>query len=294
MLIYVRILPTTYKTNVGATCVLTNFSNRREPSTNLTVLEAMVASCATTPIFSPIPISKDYGTFEYISGDIGLSNPIREVIAGTHRSFGDEAAVACLFSIGCGHTGVNDAPVSSDLDSRVMFLERVAMDSERVAAEMSLQMSQLTIYHRVSVKYGLEDVRYLAWKDPYDIASQTRNYLDDMEVLDAMGRCIDSLKGMSGSATLGQLSEYLATFSVLMLTQRLPGHSGGGKILPSPLPPSTPTYVEREGPISFLENAIFESDGVIKKGSKIVTVTGIGGCGKTQLVRRFIEKYGNA
>jgi GTPase SAR1 family protein len=45
--------------------------------------------------------------------------------------------------------------------------------------------------------------------------------------------------------------------------------------------------------MEFIEKVLFEEGRRIKPGSKRVIVTGIGGCGKTQLARRFIEKHGN-
>jgi len=58
------------------------------------------------------------------------------------------------------------------------------------------------------------------------------------------------------------------------------------------MPPLAPQYVERREATSFLENALFDQRGTIKPGSKIVVVTGIGGCGKTQLIRNFVERHG--
>jgi tRNA A22 N-methylase len=59
------------------------------------------------------------------------------------------------------------------------------------------------------------------------------------------------------------------------------------------MPPLTPHYVERKDATEVLENALFDHDGFIKPGSKIIVVTGIGGCGKTQLIRKFVEQHGN-
>jgi tRNA A22 N-methylase len=69
------------------------------------------------------------------------------------------------------------------------------------------------------------------------------------------------------------------------------GHAGGTKVLSPPLPPLAVNYVERKVPMEFIEKALFSEDGRIKDGSKRIVVTGIGGCGKTQLIRRLIEKY---
>jgi signal recognition particle receptor subunit beta len=43
--------------------------------------------------------------------------------------------------------------------------------------------------------------------------------------------------------------------------------------------------------MEFIEKALFDEAGRIKSGSKRIVVTGIGGCGKTQLVRKIIDKY---
>jgi hypothetical protein len=205
-----------YKNNVGATCILRNHIIRQEPPTNLTIAEAMLATSATTPLFTPISIGKDFSTFEYISGDLGLSNPIREIIAGAHHTFGDEATVACLLSIGSGHSGVKSVPPTSDATARIDFLERVAMDSEKAAQEMAMQLSKLAIYHRFSVNYGLETLQSRAWWEPEAIAAHTAVYLNDLEVEKVIDCCVNAIKTGHGSATLEQLRECMnATRSLL-------------------------------------------------------------------------------
>jgi GTPase SAR1 family protein len=43
--------------------------------------------------------------------------------------------------------------------------------------------------------------------------------------------------------------------------------------------------------MEFIVEALFDKNGRIKSGSKRIVVTGIGGCGKTQLVRKFVENH---
>jgi GTPase SAR1 family protein len=45
--------------------------------------------------------------------------------------------------------------------------------------------------------------------------------------------------------------------------------------------------------MEFIERAMFEQNGSVKPGSKRTVLTGIGGCGKTQLVRKFVEIHGD-
>ncbi|KIM21391.1 hypothetical protein M408DRAFT_29590 [Serendipita vermifera MAFF 305830] len=256
------ILPVLDTNNTGSPIILTNYVDRQGPPTNLTVAEAMLATCASTPLFSPAKVVKDFSTVEYIAADLGLSNPIREIIDSAHRAFGGEMPVISLLSIGCGNPGVNAVPDDSYTISRVVFLERSAMDSERTAQNIASQMGKLTLYHRLSVAYGMEATRYQSQKEPEVIAAQTRSYLEDEEVATAMNRCISTLRDGAGFTTL----EYLK-------------FSGGEKVLAPELLELTPNYVERKIPTEFLENCILNEQGDIKKGSKRIIVTGMGGCG---------------
>jgi hypothetical protein len=196
-----------YKNHIGIPCVLRNYETRHEPPVDLTLAEAMLATCATPPFFTPIHISKDFTTFEYVSGDIGLSNPTREIIAEAHRTFGDEATVSCLLSIGCGHPGVNALPNYQN-GSWTEFLGRVATDSEKTANDIETQMSQLSIYHRLSVKNGLEGDRRPDWNGQEIDIARTNDYLSDLEVIELVDRCVGTIQNGDGSATLEQLSEF--------------------------------------------------------------------------------------
>jgi len=201
-----------YKNNVGVPCVLRNYLVGHEPPVDLTVAEAMLATCATPPIFAPTTISKDAVTFDYVGGDLGLSNPTREIISEAHRAFGDERTIACLLSIGCGHSGVKAVPEDSAATAWVDFLTRVTMDSEKAARDIASHMSQLTLYHRLSVNYGLETDHVREWKDPETIAGYTTAYLNDGDVVGLVDRCVETMNHGDGFTTLEQLSEVLSLF----------------------------------------------------------------------------------
>lgn len=70
-------------------------------------------------------------------------------------------------------------------------------------------------------------------------------------------------------------------------------HSGVTQAFPPPTPPLTPIYVERKIPMESIERILFEADGTVKKGAKMVVIIGLGGCGKTQLIRKLVERHGN-
>jgi hypothetical protein len=200
-----------YKNHVGSLCIFRNYTATHEPPVDLTIAEAMLATCSTPPMFTPMTISKDYANFEYIGADIGLSNPTREMISEAHRAFGDETTVSCLLSIGCGHPGVNAAPNDSRGKSWIDFLDGVARDSEKTAQDIGAYMSKLSLYHRLSVTHGLERNRVREWRDPESIAAHTTSYLNDLGIVDTLDRCVNTIKHGDGFTTLEHLSESLVS-----------------------------------------------------------------------------------
>ncbi|KIM23830.1 hypothetical protein M408DRAFT_46864, partial [Serendipita vermifera MAFF 305830] len=204
-------IPVFDRGNIGSPIILTNYVDRQSPPTSFTVAEAMLATCASPPVFSPAKVVKDFSAVEYVAADHGFSNPTRAIIDGAHRFFGGETPIICFLSIGCGHPGVNTVPGNSHISSQVAFLERAATDCERTAQEVASQMRKLTFYHRLSVAYGMEAAEYRLWKEPEDMVAQTRNYLTDEEVAKAMNQCVTTLNDGAGLTTL----EYLGMFSTV-------------------------------------------------------------------------------
>ena len=186
-------------------CVLRNYVTRNEPAINITISEAMLVTCATFPTFAPVTIRKDPFTFGYVSGEHGLSNPIREVILEAHHAYGDEATVACLLSIGCGHSGSLALPAGSGATTRKDFLERLLTDGEKTAREVGVQMGRLAIYHRFCVSHGISKER--EWTGSDAVTAHTTIYLEDMEVVEAIAKCAYAIAHGEGFATLEQLSK---------------------------------------------------------------------------------------
>ena len=65
--------------------------------------------------------------------------------------------------------------------------------------------------------------------------------------------------------------------------------SGGEIILPPALPPLIQTFVMREKEWKFIEGAIFGPRSLEQVGvQRMLAVTGMGGCGKTQIILKFL------
>jgi hypothetical protein len=49
----------------------------------------------------------------------------------------------------------------------------------------------------------------------------------------------------------------------------------------------------RKGPWEFIERAMGLKTGEEREGQRILIITGIGGCGKTQLIVKFMKVHGD-
>jgi len=184
--------------------MIRNFQVRQEEALNLTITEAMLATLASPPLFASTSVFKDASTFEYISADLTLSNPTRQIIVEAYGTFGEEARVACLLSLGCGHPGIAPSPDDSEMTSWIQFLTRIVMDSERKAQDIDGQMGHLGLYYRFCVPQGLEQESPSL--KPEGILAHTVVYLSSAPVSSKITECTDSIKLRDGLASLEQLS----------------------------------------------------------------------------------------
>jgi hypothetical protein len=175
---------------------------------NFTIGEAILATLASPPLFTPASISE----IEYISGDLRFSNPTLTVVSEAYKVFGEEARVACLMNVGTGHLGYLSPPNDSDFSHWNRFLDKALKDSEQNAEEIESLMGNLGVYHRFSVTRGLEGEKETNTTIIGDAILYTILYLAGVAVSRKMEICVDSLKLRDGVASLGRLSR-LETFT---------------------------------------------------------------------------------
>jgi hypothetical protein len=167
----------------------------------------MLATMTTPPFFKPVSVRNDGATYEYISGDLGLSNPIEAIIAEAYGAFGSGRHVACLMSLGCGHPGIISAPEGSDLASWNRVLGKLVMESKETAERMESQMGHLGIYHRFSVGHGLSQTTPMVQPASGDILAHTASYLTEESTSRRLDLLLDILRLREGVSSLQQLSE---------------------------------------------------------------------------------------
>ncbi|KIM26748.1 hypothetical protein M408DRAFT_57060, partial [Serendipita vermifera MAFF 305830] len=258
--------------NMKSICTLRNYDARQEKSVNITVAEALVATLAIPPLFTPTPIFKDASTFHFIGADFSLGNPAQHLITEAYGAFGPEALVACVLSLGCGHPGIITTPSNSDVDKWNSLVEKLIVDSEQKSQQMESQMGHLGLYYRFCVTHGLERVDTTAPLGPSNVIVHTAVYLGDVSVSQKFDLSVNSVTLREGIASLDQLSESIAM-----------------RVFPPALPPVTSTFVMRKEPWEFIEKAAFGTEEV--DGLRMLAVTGIGGCGKTQIILKFASTF---
>ncbi|KIM22139.1 hypothetical protein M408DRAFT_28948 [Serendipita vermifera MAFF 305830] len=183
--------------NVNNAICFRSYPVGSQPS-SITVVDAVLATCATQPEFAPVSLISG-SRAEYIASR-EAANPIHEVIKEALVLFGGDATVSSLLSLGTGNTGV--IPLSPT--------DTTLYDYERRAQETELSIGQLGVYSRFSVEHGLQDVHAGNFNDMEWITAQTGAYLDDYENSERLDLYIQNCVSQTGSITLAQLDEVTA------------------------------------------------------------------------------------
>jgi hypothetical protein len=117
---------------------------------DVTVLEALRVAWAIPGILPTVSIGPKGLEETVMSAGNGFGNPILEVIKESYQVFGDKAQISYILNIGSGFRGV------MALDDGNSVVQRVSMDCERVARQVSWSLARLHVYYRLSVDRGLE------------------------------------------------------------------------------------------------------------------------------------------
>ncbi|PVF91977.1 FabD/lysophospholipase-like protein, partial [Serendipita vermifera] len=250
------------------------FRTYRSPQSSIkcTLLEALCASLAIPPLFDPIPIGPRLRQQRFIGGALGFYNPTREMLKEAKVAYGDDQRVALFLSLGSGVPPVMSLESSSSLSQNVeVLVQYMATDCERVAGEMANQMIQVDAYIRLNVNRGLEQLRFDDWSCVSSIRGCINAYLQAPAVTRAVDAASEKITKRIGSITVGQLTR----------STRI-------KHMAKPVPPVSPYYVVRRDEWEVMTSHLVVNP---EDKRKIFVITGMGGCGKTQMVAYFVEKH---
>jgi hypothetical protein len=193
------------RANVGHTVHFRTYPVRTELSSVITVIDAVLATCASQPAFAPVSFGARHKKQEYI-GDISVTNPVQDVIAEAQMLFGGDCSVASILSVGCGHPGVISMASNGDAAALEAVVRDIILDCERRAQEVQEQIGHLGIYFRFSVEQGLQRSQPTSAHDLSWIATQTEVYLAETGVSSKVEEMLKSWDVGVGVITLDQLS----------------------------------------------------------------------------------------
>lgn len=178
-------------------------------SSTITVVDAVLATCAIQPYFATVrPISGTRAE-EYIATR-GIANPTYDVITEARLLFGEDAPVASLLSLGTGHSKTVDPRQDGDGNTLHRSLYDMMHANERRAQEIAFLIGVVGIYSRFSVnqdnlKAPMGHRDYLAL-----VIQCTETYLLDSETESELETLRHNWTSQGVSITLAQLGEVIA------------------------------------------------------------------------------------
>lgn len=188
-----------------------------DPPTDITVVDAVLATCASPTEFLPVSVGVGYDKLEYVGARFGASNPVRQVIAEAYSYFGEESSIALLLSLGSGHPGVLSITPGSTYNALHQLMRDMMSDCEQQARDVQQLMARVGIYFRFSVEQGMQKIHALA-EDLGWISAQTSGYLSHPATMNRVDECVDMMRTAKRAITLKELGMFFA-FQVRNLTK---------------------------------------------------------------------------
>jgi len=207
-----------YCASTTTKAVLRSYAVRRLRPSPITVIDAVLATCAAYPDFSHVESGSGPSRRDYMATDIvGASNPVREVITEALDLFGGDTSVAFLLSLGTGHPGAIPIPADGGVDP-YQIMRRRLNDCEKTAQEIERQIGPVGIYFRFSVEQGMQGSLADQAAGPGWLPAQAEAYLSDVGTSSRIDRLIGNFDAASRYITLDQLGMFSPSCSRMRLS----------------------------------------------------------------------------
>ncbi|CAE6459243.1 unnamed protein product [Rhizoctonia solani] len=243
--------------NAGMPVLFRSYTVSTNPGPDCTISEALQATMAYPDLFESIDIVDSSVPQSFVGGELGCSNPLAHVLSEVSRVFPDRQ-VACIVSIGAGHTRTIQVPILSrwQRTQDVIVMKDMATDSERVAEEMALRFEGVRgVYFRFNVDQGMQGMKDGSWE----------------RMKDVVGAITDKRGVISTAHAAGQILHRLDATTRITKLKRCPA--------------PTECYTGRQNENAQVIACITQG----KDERRVCVVYGLGGVGKTQLVLNAIE-----
>lgn len=168
-----------------------NYQSSQAVATDVTFVEAIMASSATPEIISSISIGPKGREEEVLSAAYGFSNPTQLAIKEAYHTFGPETRISCLLSLGSGDRGV----ITVKSEGRGNDLAaKTSMDCQMIAEELQGRLKSLRVYYRFSVDKGLEGLE--RFTEGFGvIKTHADAYVSKTEPSEKLQHCLEAAEG---------------------------------------------------------------------------------------------------
>ncbi|KIM20755.1 hypothetical protein M408DRAFT_124110 [Serendipita vermifera MAFF 305830] len=184
--------------------------SHRGRSIEPTFVEAACATLAIPELFTPVSIGSRLRKQRFVGTPIGSNNPTRQVMEEALLQFGNEQPVSLILSLGSGRPNAFSFEMLNLYSgSSVNLLTRLMLEGEKIAKELSLQLSEFPAYIRLNVDKGVEFLKLSDWDNLGDIEAHTDVYLQLPGIDDDVNNASRTLQRRIGLTSLGELSKYL-------------------------------------------------------------------------------------
>ncbi|KIM20493.1 hypothetical protein M408DRAFT_135363 [Serendipita vermifera MAFF 305830] len=194
------------RVNTGPKICLRSYPVQSFPITPITIIDAVLATCAIQPQFDPVVCGQGYRKKEYVGAGIGANNPIREVIAEAQLVFGGDTNVASLLSLGNGHPGIITISSGGGELGLSKVIWDVMNDCTQTAREVEQQIGTAGVYFRFSVEQGMQADHSKEIADSSWIVAQTESYIEDPATHNRIGTFARGIDASIQPITITQLS----------------------------------------------------------------------------------------
>jgi hypothetical protein len=185
---------------------LRTYTTRTEPSLEITVVDAILATCAIQPAFLSVETGPPLSRRDLVGGTMGTGNPTDELISEAYDKFGPNSWVSTILSIGSGNLGSLPAPSDSATNGWFETMKSMITECEKTDQRIRTQMGSLGVYHRFSVKNGLQRLYGATVNEVDRMNTLASDYLESEETSSRMSDCIIGLRRRQGLVTLDRIS----------------------------------------------------------------------------------------
>jgi hypothetical protein len=255
------------------------------------VVDALAASMAIPTLFSSTFVGPEYTAVELSGGHLMFNNPARELLKEAQRVYGDKRRLSLILSLGSGKPkDVSLGGSNQESSAMEQLLKKLVVNSEATERDLAHQLYEVGAYVRLNGTHGTEDIQLHEWSQLSIIVAHTQDYLTTASITKLVDHSVLGLLEKQGIMSFNQLSESISGLLYVPLSYYNCSQARSTRIRrQAKAPPAvSPYFVVRKEGWDIMQEKLL---GPRLEGLNVFVISGMGGCGKTQMVSYFVQKY---